>query len=105
MVLRHSDDYVEGYELLVLRKSEKADMLMDFASLSLKKGESWHSSSKDERAFLLAEGSAEIIVGKKVDWIGPGIEGFAKNDSVTIDLLPGGETKIRASRTDRKSVV
>lgn len=99
MVLRHSDDYVEGYELLVLRKSERADMLMDFASLSLKKGESWHSSSKDERAFLLAEGSAEIIVGKKVDWIGPGIEGFAKNDSVTIDLLPGGETKIRASRT------
>jgi len=99
MVLRHSDNYVEGYELLVLRKSEKADMLMDFASLSLKKGESWHSSSKDERAFLLAEGSAEILVGEKVDWIGLGIEGFAKNDSVTIDLLPGGETKIRASRT------
>jgi hypothetical protein len=72
MVLHHSGDYADGYELLVLRDSEKANMMMDFASLSLKEGAIWRSNSKDERALLLAEGSVEIMVGEKVEWIGAG---------------------------------
>lgn len=98
MILHHSGEYADGYELLVLRSSEKAQMLMDFGSLSLKEGMSWNSDSKDERALLLAEGSVEIEVAGAVEWVGA--DGAQPSDSVSVsvELLLGARTCIRASR-------
>ncbi|MEN6491676.1 MAG: 5-deoxy-glucuronate isomerase [Rectinema sp.] len=98
MVLHHSGDYADGYELLVLRDSEKANMMMDFASLSLKEGAIWRSNSKDERALLLAEGSVEIMVGEKVEWIGAGEGRTPDRSPVSVESLAEKGTRIRASR-------
>lgn len=98
MVLHHSGDYAEGYELLVLRESEKATMMMDFASLSLKEGAVWRSNSKDERALLLAEGSVELVVGEKVEWIGAGEGWIPERSAVSVESLGDKRTRIRASR-------
>jgi 5-deoxy-glucuronate isomerase len=98
MVLHHSGDYAEGYELLVLRDSEKTNMMMDFASLCLKEDAIWHSHSKDERALLLAEGSVEIRVGEKVEWFGADEGLTAGRAPVSIAWLADKGTRIRASR-------
>ena len=87
MQIKHPEPYVEGYELLVSRDGPNADMLMDYAHLSIQAGESWTSGSTDghnaamrsgasaeacgpakasgpsvddERAFLLARGTVEF---------------------------------------------
>ncbi|MEN6399042.1 MAG: hypothetical protein ABFC74_01485, partial [Rectinema sp.] len=81
MQIKHPEPYAKGYELLVSRDGPNADMLMDYAHLSIQAGESWRSSSaherkgaegsgertkndgpsiNDERAFLLARGTVEF---------------------------------------------
>ena len=99
MILHHSGDYAEGYELLVLRSGDRAHMLMDFASLSLKKDTSWRSNANDERAFLLAEGMIEFLVSAKVEWVGSSEDWIPDLNSIYIESLAEGSTRIRASRT------
>ena len=87
MQIKHPGPYAKGYELLVSRDGPNADMLMDYAHLSIEPGETWTSGSSDghnaamrsgasaeasgaakvcgpsvsdERAFLLARGTVEF---------------------------------------------
>lgn len=98
MVITHPDDYRDGYEILVLRSGSGAEMLMDFASLSLRKGmPPWHSAASDERAFLLAEGEVEFSVYDQVEW-----PAALSGSSVTVaveETANGRKTHIIARRT------
>lgn len=60
MHLYHPAPFGPGYESIVERKGQDADMLMDFGILTLRPGGSWDSGTADEKALLLISGEAEL---------------------------------------------
>lgn len=60
MQIRHEAPFPEGYEAIVTRAGPNGDMLMDFGHLALGAGRTWVSEPGDERAFLLAGGTATL---------------------------------------------
>lgn len=49
MQIKHPEPYAKGYEVLISRDGPNADMLMDYAHLSIEPGETWRSSGADKR--------------------------------------------------------
>ena len=79
MQIKHHAPFSRGYTALVERKGATADMLMDFGVLKLGPRESFSDvSAEDERAWLLASGSA------LVEWDGGSAE-FDRPDSFDYD--------------------
>ncbi|GHV95480.1 5-deoxy-glucuronate isomerase [Spirochaetia bacterium] len=62
MQIPHKPPFSRGYTALSPRSGATADMLMDFGVIELLSGDTYESDSPtDERIFLLARGSAEIV--------------------------------------------
>ncbi|HET7838901.1 MAG TPA: 5-deoxy-glucuronate isomerase [Rectinemataceae bacterium] len=97
MILKHKGPFARGYEAIVERGGENADMLMDFAVLSLGPGESWASGAADEKAILLVSGELEL------EWSGePGGRARAARGSfldeapTVLHLSAGSEARLVA---------
>ncbi len=68
MQKKHPAAFAPGYEPIVQRFGEDADMLMEFGILTLESGYSWISEPGMERAILLMKGKAAL------EWSGAGGE-------------------------------
>jgi 5-deoxy-glucuronate isomerase len=85
--LKHLGPFAPGYESIVDRRGENADMLMDFGFLTLGPGEAWDSGKPDEKALLLVSGEIELA------WPGGkarAVRSSLLDETPSVLHLPGG---------------